>query len=63
MKEVFKDYPIKWSLVSIMLGVFAITMFGFGYLELSKWMEEYSQVVSLVMYISAVITKLREVME
>lgn len=55
MKEVFKDYPIKWSLVSIMLGVFAITMFGFGYLELSKWMEEYSQVASLVMYISAVI--------
>lgn len=55
MKEVFKDYPIKWSLVSIMLGVFAITIFGFGYLELSKWMEEYSQVASLVMYISAVI--------
>ena len=55
MKEVFKDYPIKWSLVSIMLGVFAITMFGFGYLELSNWMEEYSQVASLVMYISAVI--------
>ena len=55
MKEVFKDYPIKWSLVSIMLGVFAITMFGFGYLELSQWMEEYSQVASLVMYISAVI--------
>ena len=55
MKEVFKDYPIKWSLVSIMLGVCAITMFGFGYLELSQWMEEYSQVASLVMYISAVI--------
>lgn len=27
MNEVFKDYPIKWSLVSIMLGVFAITIF------------------------------------
>lgn len=55
MREVFKDYPIKWALISIMLGVFAITMFGLGYLELSKWMTEYSQVASLVMYISAVI--------
>jgi len=55
MKEVFKDYPIKWSLISIMLGVYAITMFGFGYLELSKWMADYSQAASRVMYISAVI--------
>ena len=55
MKEVFKDYPIKWSLVSIMLGVFAITMFGFGYLGLSKWMEEYSKVASLIMHISAIV--------
>ena len=55
MNEVFKDYPIKWSLVSIMLGVFAIAMFGFGYLELSKWMEEYSKVASLIMYISAIV--------
>ena len=55
MNEVFKDYPIKWSLVSIMLGVFAITIFGFGYLELSKWMEEYSKVASLIMYISAIV--------
>ena len=55
MNEVFKDYPIKWSLVSIMLGVFAITIFGFGYLELSKWMEEYSKAASLIMYISAIV--------
>ena len=55
MREVFKDYPIKWSLISIMLGVFAITMFGFGYLELSKWMAEYSQTASVIMYISSVV--------
>ena len=55
MREVFKDYPIKWSLISIMLGVYAITMFGFGYLELSKWMAEYSQTASVIMYISAVV--------
>ena len=55
MREVFKDYPIKWSLISIMLGVFAITMFGFGCLELSKWMAEYSQTASVIMYISSVV--------
>lgn len=55
MREVFKDYPIKWSLISIMLGVCAITMFGFGYLELSKWVAEYSRVASLIMYISAIV--------
>ena len=44
MREVFNDYPIKWALMSIMLGVCAIAMFGFGYLELSKWIAEYSGV-------------------
>lgn len=55
MREVFKDYPIKWAMISILLGTGAITIFGFGYLELSKWMAEYSQVASWVMYISTVI--------
>ena len=55
MREVFKDYPIRWSLLSIMLGVYAITAFGFGYLALSRWMEQYSDTASAVMYISAVV--------
>ena len=55
MREVFKDYPAKWALISIILGTCAITMFGFGYLELSKWMTEYSLVASRIMYISAVV--------
>ena len=55
MREVFKDYPIKWSLLSIMFGVYAITAFGFGYLALSRWMEQYSDTASAVMYISAVV--------
>ena len=55
MREVFRDYPIKWSLLSILLGVYAITAFGFGYLELSRWMKQYSDTASAVMYISAVV--------
>jgi hypothetical protein len=55
MREMFKDMPLKWPFISIMAGVYAITMFGFGYLELSKWMEQYSNTASIIMYISAVV--------
>jgi hypothetical protein len=55
MREVFKDMPLKWPFISIMAGVYAITMFGFGYLQLSKWMGQYSDTASIVMYISAVV--------
>jgi hypothetical protein len=55
MREVFQDMPLKWPFISIMAGVYAITMFGFGYLQLSKWMEQYSDTASIVMYISAVV--------
>jgi hypothetical protein len=47
--------PSKWPYISIILGVYAITVFGFGYLELSRWMEQYSVTASTVMYISAVV--------
>jgi hypothetical protein len=55
MCEVFQDMPLKWPFISIMLGVYAITIFGFGYLELSKWMVQYSNTASIVMYISAMV--------
>jgi hypothetical protein len=55
MRKVFQDMPSKWPLISIMLGIYAITIFGFGYLELSRWMGQYSDTASIVMYISAII--------
>jgi hypothetical protein len=55
MCEVFQDMPLKWPFISIMLGVYAITIFGFGYLELSKWVGQYSNTASIVMFISAVV--------
>jgi hypothetical protein len=55
MREMFKDMPLQWPFISMMLGVYAITMFGFGYLELSRWMGQYSHTASIVMYISAII--------
>jgi hypothetical protein len=55
MREVFQDMPLKWPFISMMLGVYAITIFGFGYLGLSKWMGQCSTAASIVMYISAVV--------
>jgi hypothetical protein len=55
MREVFEDMPSQWPFLSIMLGVYAITLFGFGYLELSRWMGRYSDTASIVMYLAAVV--------
>jgi hypothetical protein len=55
MREMFQDMPPKWPFLSMMLGVYAITIFGFGYLELSKWMGQYSTAASIVMLISAMV--------
>jgi hypothetical protein len=55
MSEAFQDMPLKWPFASIMLGVYAITIFSFGYLKLSKWMGQYSTDASIVMYISAMV--------
>lgn len=54
MRTTFEDMPLNWPLISILLGVYAITAFGFGYLGLSRWMEDYSKIASVIMYISAV---------
>lgn len=55
MRDVFSDLPLKWPMISIVLGVYAITAFGFGYLELSRWMKEFSGPASVIMYISSVV--------
>lgn len=55
MREVFADLPLIWPLISILLGVYAITAFGFGYLEISKWMREFSEMASGIMYIASVV--------
>lgn len=55
MRSVFRDMPTSWPLASILLGTLAITMFGFGYLELSRWMADFSRTASTIMYISSVV--------
>lgn len=55
MAEEFKDVPLSFPLASMLLGTFAITMFGFGYFALADWISEFSKTASIIMYISSVI--------
>ncbi len=47
--------PLSYPLISMVLGTFAITLFGFGYFALSDWMKHYSVIASNMMFISAVL--------
>ena len=55
MADMFKDMPLTFSLASMLLGTFAITMFSFGYFALSDWMSVFSKTASNIMFISSVI--------
>ena len=54
MSEEFRDMPLSFPLISMILGTFSITMFGFGYFALSSWMRDYSVVSSNIMFIATV---------
>ncbi len=53
MSEMFADMPEKFPLASILLGTFAIALFGLGYLGLSAWISAYSAAASVVMFIAS----------
>ncbi len=52
MKKLFAKMPLKQIEFSMLIGVFALFMAGFGYMELSRWAEKFSQTAGTVMYIS-----------
>lgn len=54
MSDMFKDMPLSFPLASMLLGTLAITMFGFGYFALSRWIGAFSQTAATIMFISAV---------
>ena len=55
MAELFEGASPTNSLLSMVLGTLAITLFGFGYLALSFWMKEFSPLASNIMLIASVI--------
>ena len=54
MAELFEGASPTNSLLSMVLGTLAITLFGFGYLALSFWMKEFSPLASNIMLIASV---------
>lgn len=55
MSAAFESMPLAFPLASILLGVLAITMFGFGYLQLSSWVGAYSGTAGMIMLVSSMI--------
>ncbi len=55
MSAMFVDMPLTFPLASIIMGTFAITLFGFGYFALCFWMKDYSGVAANIMFISTVV--------
>ena len=54
MRKEFEHMPLSYPLTSVILGTFAILMFGFGYIALSRWVYDYSPAAGTVMFIAAI---------
>ena len=55
MAEMFENMPLRKPLVSILLGTFSVTAMTFGYLALSKWMQQFNETIANVMFISSIV--------
>ena len=55
MAEMFRDMPLSYPMISMILGALSIVMFSFGYFALSDWMKQYSESAAKIMFVSAVI--------
>jgi len=52
MKKLFEKMPLSRIEASMLVGVLALFMAGFGYLELSRWAGGYLELSGKIMYIS-----------
>ena len=55
MRKEFEPLPLSYPLTSVVLGTFAILLFSFGYIGLSRWMYGQSQVSGIIMLIAALV--------
>ena len=55
MAEMFADMPLAFPLASMIMGTFAITLFGFGYFALCFWIKDYSVTAANIMFIATVV--------
>lgn len=52
MNKLFAKMPLKQIELSMLIGVFALFMAGFGYIGLSRWAWQFSRIAGTVMFIS-----------
>ena len=52
MRRLFENMPLKQIELSMLIGVFALFMAGFGYMALSHWAEQFSHTAGIIMLIS-----------
>ena len=50
MAAMFADMPLSNPLISIVLGTFAIMLFGFGYFALADYMKSCSETAANIMF-------------
>ena len=51
----FRDMPLNRPMRSILLGIFALVLSGFGLLALCSWMRQFSEIRAVLMQIGAVL--------
>ena len=55
MSAMFADMPLSFPLASMIMGTFAITLFGFGYFAMCFWMKAYSVTAANIMFVATVV--------
>ena len=55
MSAMFAAMPLSFPLASMIMGTFAITLFGFGYFALCYYMKDYSWTAANIMFISTTV--------
>ena len=55
MAELFDGMPLKNPLISILLGVIALTMIFFGYFGLYEWMKQFSTIYAGIIITFAIV--------
>ena len=53
MQKTFSSMPLKQVVLAMLIGVFALFMASFGYIEISGWISETSPVICRIMLIAS----------
>ena len=55
MAAMFENMPLRKPMISILMGILSITAMAFGYLALSRWMQQFNAILANIMLISTVV--------